>query len=54
MCHLPVCYIQPIYLSESERKSDGQCEQAVTLNGFCELNTTFELTATCISNLCGK
>ena len=29
MCHLPVCYIQPIYLSESERKSDGQCEQTV-------------------------
>ena len=31
VCHLPVCYIQPIYLSESERKSDGQCEQAVKI-----------------------
>ena len=30
MCHLTVCYIHPIYLSESERKSDGQCEQAVS------------------------
>ena len=29
VCHLPVCYIQPIYLSELERKSDGQCEQVV-------------------------
>ena len=30
MCHLPVCYAQPIYVLESERKSDGQCEQAVS------------------------
>ena len=30
MCHLPVFFMQPIYLSESERKSDGQWEQAVS------------------------
>ena len=34
VCHLPVCDIQPIYLSESERKSDGQCEQAVTFENL--------------------
>ena len=29
VCHLPVCYIQAIYISESKRKWDGQWEQDV-------------------------
>ena len=37
VCHLPVCYIQPIYLSESEGKSDDQCEQAVKITGQSKL-----------------
>ena len=41
MCHLPVCYIQPIFLLESERKLDGQCEQAVIDLGFDFYHLTF-------------
>ena len=46
MCPLLVCYIQPIYLSESERKSDGQCEQAVILIKLSLVQDTLRKTET--------
>ena len=44
VCHLSVCYIQLFYLSESERKSDSQCEQAVSVPVFFTRNSQLQNT----------